>query len=91
MSIEPGGSGHRSELDAGSVLGLLQELSDRLAARGAQAQLFVVGGAAMALAYDQDRLTRDVDTLFVPAPLVREIAQEMSAEHALDRTGSTMP
>lgn len=30
-------------------------------------QLFVVGGAAMALAYDVDRLTRDVDALFFPA------------------------
>lgn len=61
-------------LDTEDVRALFQELSDRLEARGAQAQLFVVGGAAMALAYDQDRLTRDVDALFVPAPIVREIA-----------------
>ncbi|MGO1183559.1 MAG: DUF6036 family nucleotidyltransferase [Micrococcaceae bacterium] len=46
---------------------LFQELSDRLTTAGLQAQLFVVGGAAMALAYDDRRLTRDVDALFVPA------------------------
>jgi hypothetical protein len=46
--------------------------------------LFVVGGAAMALAYDRDRLTRDVDALFVPAPEVRRIAEEMSGPHGLE-------
>lgn len=48
-------------LDAQRVRALFAELSERLQARRAQAQLFVVGGAAMALEYDQDRLTRDVD------------------------------
>ena len=38
----------------------------------------------MALAYDQDRLTRDVDALFVPAPEVRRIAEEMSGPHGLE-------
>jgi hypothetical protein len=39
------------QLDANRVRALFQDLSDRLAAGGVQAQLFVVGGAAMALAY----------------------------------------
>lgn len=63
---------------------LFNELSDRLAAAGVQAELFVVGGAAMALAYDADRLTRDVDALFVPASEVRQIAEEMSGPHGLE-------
>ncbi len=58
-------------LDASAVLTLFQELSDRLSEIGISAQLFVVGGAAMALAYDGNRITRDVDALFVPAPEVR--------------------
>jgi hypothetical protein len=41
-------------------------LGDRLARRGVVADLFVVGGAAMALAYDATRVTRDVDAVFVP-------------------------
>ncbi len=77
--MTPGG-----QLDAGRVQTLFQELSDRLAAAGVQAQLFVVGGAAMALAYDSGRLTRDVDALFVPAPEVRRIAEQMSGPHGLE-------
>lgn len=77
--MTPGG-----QLDAGRVLALLQELSDRLAAAGERAQLFVVGGAAMALAYDADRLTRDVDALFIPVPAVRQIAEAMSGAHGLE-------
>lgn len=71
-------------LDADGVRALFAELSDRLAATGVAAQLFVVGGAAMALAYDRDRLTRDVDALFIPAPEVRQIAEEMSEPHGLE-------
>jgi hypothetical protein len=41
-------------------------LGDRLVRRGVVADLFIVGGAAMALAYDADRVTRDVDATFVP-------------------------
>lgn len=74
----------RGPLDADGVLALFQELSDRLAVAGVSAQLFVVGGAAMALAYDRGRVTRDVDALFVPAPEVRRIAEEMSGPHGLE-------
>jgi hypothetical protein len=55
-------------LDAEAVRGSFGELSEHLAARGVRAQVFVVGGAAMALAYEARRLTRDVDALIVPAP-----------------------
>jgi hypothetical protein len=41
-------------------------LGERLARRSVVADLFVVGGAAMALAYDADRVTWDVDAMFVP-------------------------
>lgn len=71
-------------LDAAKVLTLFHELSDRLADAGVSAQLFVVGGAAMALAYDDGRVTRDVDALFVPAPEVRQIAEDMSIAHGLE-------
>lgn len=76
---------HRgAELDAAYVHVLFQELSDRLATVGVHAQLFVVGGAAMALAYDDARLTRDVDALFVPAPEVRKAAEAISVDHGLE-------
>ena len=38
----------------------LDELAERLSARRAQGRLYVADGAAMALAYDSDKLTRDI-------------------------------
>ncbi|MFC4241832.1 DUF6036 family nucleotidyltransferase [Gryllotalpicola reticulitermitis] len=73
-----------AELDAAGVRALFQELSERLALTGTHAQLFVVGGAAMALAYEPGRLTRDVDALFIPAPQVRQAAEAIGAEHGLE-------
>ncbi|MFC0531655.1 hypothetical protein [Phytohabitans kaempferiae] len=47
-------------------------LGERLARRRVVADLFVVDGAAMALAYDAGRVTRDVDAMFVPHGVVLE-------------------
>ncbi|MGH3276048.1 MAG: hypothetical protein ACRDNZ_17200 [Streptosporangiaceae bacterium] len=47
-------------------------LGERLARRGVVADVFLVGGAAMALAYDATRVTRDVDAMFVPHGIVVE-------------------
>jgi hypothetical protein len=55
-----------------------------LQTRGLQAQLFVVGGAAMTLACDGQRLTRDVDALFVPTREVRDIAGELADRYGLE-------
>jgi predicted nucleotidyltransferase len=53
-------------------------LGDRLVRRGVVADLFIVGGAAMALAYDADRVTRDVDATFVPHGVVVEEARNVA-------------
>jgi len=58
-------------------------LGDRLARRGIVADLFVVGGAAMALAYDAARVTRDVDATFVPHGVVLEEARHVAVELGL--------
>ena len=44
----------------------LEALGAELARQGLGGELFVVGGAAIALAYDRARLTRDVDAVFEP-------------------------
>lgn len=75
---------NNEELDIKHLHDLFQELSENLQARGLQAQLFVVGGAAMALAYDQQRITRDVDAIFEPAPEVRDIAESIADRHGLE-------
>lgn len=70
------------DLTTDDIRALLTELSDRLAARGQRAQLFVVGGAAMALAYDT---TRDLDAVFRPGSVVRETAEVIALAHGLQR------
>lgn len=48
------------------ALGALQAVARHLERRGLQGDLYVVGGAALALAYDARRTTRDVDAVFQP-------------------------
>ncbi|MGO9081809.1 MAG: hypothetical protein ACLQDY_22690 [Streptosporangiaceae bacterium] len=47
------------------------------------ADIFVVGGAAMALAYDAARVTRDVDARFVPHGVVLEEARRVADDLGL--------
>jgi predicted nucleotidyltransferase len=62
-----------------------RDLGERLARRGVVADLFIVGGAAMALAYDTSRVTRDVDAMFVPHGIVAEEALQVAHELGLPR------
>ena len=58
-------------------------LGERLVRRGVVADVFVVGGAAMAMAYDATRVTRDVDSLFVPHGIVLEEARHVAEDLGL--------
>ncbi|HET8660463.1 MAG TPA: DUF6036 family nucleotidyltransferase [Micromonosporaceae bacterium] len=62
---------------------LLDDLSTELASRGAKADLFLVGGAALAVAYDQARSTRDLDAVFLPTEVVREAAAAVAHQRGL--------
>jgi len=48
-------------LDRKRIVELFDELSRELRFQGARAQIYVIGGAAMSLAFDRERATRDVD------------------------------
>jgi hypothetical protein len=63
---------------------LLQLLSEDLSRTGTQAEIFLVGGAVMCLAYGARSSTQDVDALFRPAGLVREAAARVAAQASLD-------
>lgn len=58
-------------------------LGERLVRRGVVADVFVVGGAAMALAYDAARVTRDVDAVFKPHGIVLEEARKVADDLGL--------
>jgi hypothetical protein len=65
------------------IRALLDDLSAELAARGARAELFLVGGAALAVAYDATRSTRDLDAVFIPSDIVRQAASAVAAREGL--------
>ena len=58
----------------------LVELGSRLDAQGHRADLYIVGGAAMALAFDRTRVTRDIDAVFAPKTVVYDVARAMAEE-----------
>ncbi|MGH3991175.1 MAG: nucleotidyl transferase AbiEii/AbiGii toxin family protein, partial [Pseudonocardiaceae bacterium] len=64
------------------ILEALAALGADLAERGLVADLYVVGGAAIALAYDERRATRDIDAVFAPKNEVYATAARVGA--ALD-------
>lgn len=70
-------------LSADQVRGLLLELGRRLDSRGIEARLFLVGGAAMALAYSRDRVTRDLDAVFEPKAEIYQQALAMARDFGL--------
>jgi predicted nucleotidyltransferase len=70
-------------LDRAGIEEAFRRLGDRLAKRGVVADIYVFGGAAMALAYDSRRATRDVDALFKPHGIVLEEAKAVATELGL--------
>ncbi len=75
----------RPDLGPEDLRALLSELGARLEAAGVHGDLYVVGGAAIALTLGVRRITRDVDAVFRPAVEVREEAERLAAERGLPR------
>ncbi len=71
------------ELDREGVIAALTALGERLEAQGVHAQIFIVGGAAMTLAYSHRRLTKDVDAAFAPKSVVYEAAAQVARDLGL--------
>jgi hypothetical protein len=70
-------------LDHDSLHRALTLLGERLFGRGVVADIYVVGGAAMMLAYDIRRATRDIDALFRPHGVVVEEARAVARQLGL--------
>jgi methylmalonyl-CoA mutase cobalamin-binding subunit len=77
-------------LEREDIRALLADLSEELAARGARAELFLVGGTALAVAYDATRATRDLDAVFIPSDVVRQAATAVAEREGLADDCSTM-
>jgi hypothetical protein len=61
-------------MDRKEIIAALTALAGELERRGTSAEMYVVGGAAIALAFDERRATRDIDAVFEPKNLVYEAA-----------------
>jgi hypothetical protein len=85
----PGTGGRVTEadplLDRAAIQDAFRRLGERLARRGVVADIYVIGGAAMTLAYDARRSTLDIDAVFQPHGVVLEEAWAVADELGLPR------
>lgn len=65
------------------IVTALQALSDEIAREGVRGQIFIVGGAAMALAYSTRRVTKDIDAVFEPKSAIYAAARTVAEAHDL--------
>jgi Nucleotidyltransferase of unknown function (DUF6036) len=65
------------------IVEALQALGDELTRRGVRGQIFIVGGAAMALAYSTRRVTKDIDAVFEPKSAVYAAAATVADDLGL--------
>jgi hypothetical protein len=70
-------------MDRSEIVSALQELSEVLDERGIDARIFVVGGAAMSLAFSSRYSTEDVDVDAYPTEDVISVAREIAHRRGL--------
>lgn len=63
---------------------LFEKLAAELSTQGTRAELFLVGGAAIALCFDERRATRDLDAAFAPTDAVRRAAAAVAEREGLE-------
>ncbi|TRY16885.1 nucleotidyl transferase [Tessaracoccus rhinocerotis] len=79
-------NGDGRDLSREDLLSLLTETGEILQAKGIEASIYVVGGAAMALEYQSRRVTRDVDAqIRAEHDGFREAAAVVADRHGLGR------
>ncbi len=65
------------------IVAALTALAAELQRRGVSADMYVVGGAAISLAFDERRATRDIDAVFEPKSVVYEAASVVAEQRGL--------
>jgi hypothetical protein len=65
------------------ILSALGALGDELTRQGVRGQIFIVGGAAMALAYSTRRVTKDIDAVFEPKSAIYVAATKVAKDLGL--------
>jgi hypothetical protein len=70
-------------MERAEILAALTDLAAELQRRGTSADMYVVGGAAITLAFDERRATRDIDAVFEPKNAVYEAAAAVGEKRGL--------
>lgn len=65
------------------IMEALTALGEDLTRLGVRGQIYIVGGAAMALAYSTRRVTRDIDAVFEPKMVIYEAAARVAEDLGL--------
>src|SRR4051812_3648932 len=65
------------ELSKDQIIAALSALNNKLLDAGITGEICIFGGAAMVLAFDARKSTRDVDAIFVPKGLLAKAAAEV--------------
>jgi Nucleotidyltransferase of unknown function (DUF6036) len=71
------------QFNAAKIVSALQALGDELSREDVRGQIFIVGGAAMALAYSTRRVTKDIDAAFEPKGVIYAAAEKVAEERGL--------
>ncbi|HEY2951364.1 MAG TPA: hypothetical protein VGK40_02210 [Verrucomicrobiae bacterium] len=66
-----------------TILAALRALSDELGQRGMTGEVCLFGGTVMVLAFAARVSTRDVDAIFQPAQLIRDLARQIGDQQRL--------
>ena len=65
------------------IIKYLSLINERLARKGVKGEICLYGGAVMCLVYNARPNTKDVDAVFQPATLIRDIVREIAQEFDL--------
>lgn len=60
------------------ILELFEKLSKKLESPGEKGEVGIVGGAVMCLVFNARASTKDVDGIFKPTKLIRELVSEIA-------------
>jgi hypothetical protein len=77
----PASSG--SVLTREAILRALGSLSEELGKQGITGEVCLFGGTVMVIAFTARPSTKDVDAIFLPTPLIRDLARRIAAEQNL--------